>query len=121
MVSHQGMRTPEPWLMAAPEKPGEKGTPETILKERAEKPRMWKVLLHNDDYTTQEFVTWLLIEVFRKSRIEAVRLMLQIHTTGKGVGGVYTKEVAETRAALATDHARAAGFPLLVTTEPEST
>lgn len=109
-----------PTMMAIPEKPGEKGTPGTALKERVEKPRMWKVVLHNDDYTTQEFVTWLLMEVFRKTRVEAIRLMLLVHTTGKGVAGVYTKEVAETRASLATDHARAAGFPLLVTTEPES-
>lgn len=108
------------WTMAGTDRPEEKGAPGAQVKDRVEKPRMWKVLLHNDDYTTQEFVVWVLMEVFRKSRVEAVRVMLHVHTSGKGVAGVYTKEVAETRAAQATDRARAAGFPLLVTTEPES-
>jgi ATP-dependent Clp protease adaptor protein ClpS len=57
--------------------------------------------------------------VFRRSRVEATRVMLSVHKGGKGIAGVYTKEVAETRAAIAMDRARERGFPLLVTTEPE--
>lgn len=102
-----------------PDHSTEKGAPGTDVKERVEKPKMWRVLLFNDDYTTMEFVVEVLMEVFRKSMPEATRVMLTIHRSGKGVAGVYTKEVAETKASQATDRARAAGYPLLVTTEPE--
>lgn len=105
--------------MAAPEKPDEKTTPGADVKERVEKPRMFRVLLHNDDYTTMEFVVEVLMEVFRKSIVEATRVMLVVHRTGKGVAGVYTREIAEAKVAQAIDRARAAGFPLLATTEPE--
>lgn len=80
---------------------------------------MYKVLLHNDDFTTMEFVVEILTNVFRKSRVEATRIMLLIHNTGKGVAGVYTKEIAEAKADQATDRARSAGYPLLATIEPE--
>ncbi len=102
-----------------PDKPSERLAPGADVKERVEKPKMWRVLVHNDDYTTMEFVVEVLIEVFRKTAAEATRVMLTIHRSGKGVAGVYTKEVAETKASQATDRARAAGYPLLVTTEPE--
>jgi ATP-dependent Clp protease adaptor protein ClpS len=80
---------------------------------------MFKVLFHNDDYTTMEFVVEILMGVFRRTRVEATRIMLSVHRTGKGVAGVYTREVAETKAGLAMDRARERGYPLLVTTEPE--
>ena len=104
------------WL-AEKETPGEKG--DTATRARVEKPRMYKVLLHNDDYTTMEFVVEILIQVFHKTRVEATRIMLLVHQTGKGVAGVYTREVAESKTTQAIDHGRAAGFPLLATTEPE--
>jgi ATP-dependent Clp protease adaptor protein ClpS len=96
-----------------------RGAPGTDVKTRVETPRMYKVLFHNDDYTTMEFVVELLMTVFRRTRVEATRVMLAVHKGGKGVAGVYTKEVAETRATIAMDRAREHGFPLLVTTEPE--
>jgi ATP-dependent Clp protease adaptor protein ClpS len=96
-----------------------RGSPGTDVKERTEKPRMHKVLFHNDDYTTMEFVLEVLMAVFRRSRVEATRIMLTVHQGGKGVAGVYTREIAETKATATMDRARAAGFPLLVTTEPE--
>jgi ATP-dependent Clp protease adaptor protein ClpS len=80
---------------------------------------MYKVLLHNDDYTTMEFVLEVLMSIFRRSRVEATRIMLTVHEGGKGIAGVYTREIAETKATTTMDRARAAGFPLLVTTEPE--
>ena len=96
-----------------------KGAPGVDVKSRVEKPRMFKVLFHNDDYTTMEFVVEVLMGVFRRTRVESTRIMLSVHRTGKGVAGVYTREVAETKAGLAMDRARERGYPLLVTTEPE--
>ena len=84
-----------------------------------EKPRQHKVILHNDHYTTMEFVIEVLAGVFRRTRVEATRIMLSVHRSGKGVAGVYTREIAETKAQLAMDRARERGYPLLVTTEPE--
>jgi ATP-dependent Clp protease adaptor protein ClpS len=91
------------------------------VKERrkTKKPRMYKVLLHNDDYTTMEFVVWLLVEVFRRSNTEATAIMLHVHHKGVGVCGVYTKDIAETKVDQATRHAREQGMPLLITMEAE--
>ncbi len=104
------------------------GTPKegggTLTKPRAKgrlkPPSMWQVLLHNDDFTTQEFVVWVLRTVFHKPDAEAVRIMLDVHRQGKGVAGVYTKDVAETRVAQVKRLAEAQEFPLLCTLEPEA-
>jgi ATP-dependent Clp protease adaptor protein ClpS len=84
-----------------------------------ERPRLWRVLLHNDDYTTQDFVVWILETVFSRPRGEAVAIMLRVHQSGLGLAGVYTHDVADTKVkatkALAEEHE----FPLLVTMEPE--
>lgn len=89
-------------------------------KGRLKPPSMWKVILHNDDFTTQEFVVWVLRTVFRKPEPEAVRIMLDVHRQGKGVAGVYTRDVAETRVAQVQRLAEAQEFPLLCTAEPEA-
>lgn len=108
---------------AGPEKKDDDGNvriaPDLDVKTRLETPRMYKVLFHNDDYTTMEFVVEVLSVVFRRTRVEATRIMLSIHRSGRGVAGVYTREIAETKAQLAMDRARDRGYPLLVTTEPE--
>ncbi|MDP2312538.1 MAG: ATP-dependent Clp protease adaptor ClpS [Pseudomonadota bacterium] len=108
---------------AGPDKKDDDGgvriAPDLDVKTRIEKPRMYKVLFHNDDYTTMEFVVEVLTVVFRRTRVESTRIMLSVHRTGKGVAGVYTREIAETKAQLAMDRARDRGYPLLVTTEPE--
>ncbi len=107
---------------AGPEKKDDADTrlaPDVDVKTRLEKPRMFKVLFHNDDYTTMEFVVEVLIAVFRRTRVEAHRVMLTVHRNGKGIAGVYTREIAETKAELAMERARGRGYPLLVTTEPE--
>ncbi len=80
-------------------------------------PVRWKVLLHNDDYTTQEFVVWLLKTVFRKPETEATAIMLAVHRAGVGVAGLYTRDVAETRAERGRQLAEREGFPLLLTVE----
>ena len=100
------------------------GTREGVLTEtRSEhkiaRPRMWRVLLHNDDYTTQEFVVWVLETVFRKPRGEAFSIMLSVHQSGLGVAGIYTHDVAETKLKTTKDLAEQHEFPLLVTMDPE--
>ena len=88
-------------------------TDETIFADdEVTEPRKFKVLLHNDDYTTMEFVVKILREVFHKSEAEAMRIMLAVHQSGKGVCGVYTAEVAETKVTLVHNLARQAGYPL---------
>ena len=80
---------------------------------------MWRVLLHNDDYTTQEFVVWILESIFHKPRGEAFAIMMNVHRTGLGIAGVYTHDVAETKVKTAKQQAEDHEFPLLVTMEPE--
>lgn len=80
---------------------------------------MWRVLLHNDDYTTQEFVVWVLETVFRKPRGEAFAIMMSVHRSGMGIAGVYTYDVAETKLKTTKQMAEEQEFPLLVTMEPE--
>ena len=82
-------------------------------------PRRFKVIFHNDDYTTQEFVVFVLMRFFNKSETEAQHIMLTVHHKGAAVAGVYTKDVAETKAQQVMDIARENGMPLLLTTEPE--
>jgi ATP-dependent Clp protease adaptor protein ClpS len=92
---------------------------ETRSDERVEQPRLWRVLLHNDDYTTQEFVVWVLETVFQKPPADARAIMLHVHTAGIGVAGLYTKDVAETKQRDTRQLAEQHEFPLLVTVEPE--
>ena len=88
-------------------------------KQETKKPELFKVLLLNDDYTTMEFVVEILENVFNKSPAEAYRIMMAVHTQGKGLCGVYPHEVAETKVATVIDRAREQGFPLLAAMEPE--
>jgi ATP-dependent Clp protease adaptor protein ClpS len=91
----------------------------TEPKERVDKPRLYKVLLHNDNYTTMDFVVSVLRNVFNKSAVTAVQIMLAVHRQGVGVAGVYTYEIAEDKVAKVTERARASQFPLLCTLEEE--
>ncbi len=84
----------------------------TLLEDDVREPRRFKVLLHNDDYTTMEFVIAVLREVFRKTMQEATVIMLSVHEKGMGECGVYTAEVAETKVAIVHSRARKEGFPL---------
>ena len=81
--------------------------------------RRYKVIFHNDDYTTMEFVIEVLKRFFHKTDTEAVHIMLTVHKSGAAVAGVYTRDVAETKSTQVMDHARENGMPLLLTTEPE--
>jgi ATP-dependent Clp protease adaptor protein ClpS len=92
---------------------------ETRIDERLQHPRMWRVLLHNDDYTTQEFVVWVLEAVFQKPRAEAFSIMMNVHRSGLGLAGVFTHDVAQTKVRKTQQLAEEHEFPLLVTMEPE--
>lgn len=85
---------------------------------KTQEPAYYAVVLHNDHYTTMEFVVEVLERFFRKKEEEAQQIMLQIHNKGKGIAGLYHFEIAETKAAQVIDYARSKGFPLLCTTEP---
>jgi len=105
------------------EKPGvqrdrERGVA-TREKPKVERPPRFKVLLYNDDYTPMEFVVHLLENVFGKSPSEATALMLQIHRSGMGIGGVYVLEIAETKVAQVHRLAEERGYPLRAGSEPE--
>lgn len=91
----------------------------TESDERLEKPPLYRVLLHNDDFTTMEFVVHVLEEVFQKTDSEAVRIMLNVHNDGVGIAGVYTYEVAEMKVERVTQMAHAQEYPLLCTMEEE--
>lgn len=94
---------------------------EVIEKTRADVklPSLYKVLLHNDDYTTMDFVVQVLEAVFEKPPAEAHRIMMQVHTQGAGICGVFTYDVAETKVHQVHEMARARGFPLLATMREE--
>ena len=84
-----------------------------------QEPKLYKVYLLNDDYTTMDFVVEVLKEIFHKSEEEAVQIMLHIHNKGKGLCGVYTYEIAETKVDQVHRMARANGFPLKAIMEEE--
>ena len=90
---------------------------ESIVEDELSEPPMYKVLLHNDHYTTMEFVVEVLEKVFRKARAEATRIMLNVHNEGVGLCGIYTAEVAETKVEIVHTLAQKAGYPLKCTLE----
>jgi ATP-dependent Clp protease adaptor protein ClpS len=90
----------------------------TQSKKKTEKVRRWKVVLHNDDYTTMEFVVHVLMKFFHKSETEATHIMLSVHHMGSGVAGIYTRDVAETKVKEVHDYAKEQGMPLRLTAEP---
>jgi ATP-dependent Clp protease adaptor protein ClpS len=92
---------------------------ETRTEKKLQKPPLYKVLLHNDNYTTREFVVAVLREVFHRPETEAVQIMLHVHYNGVGVAGVYTYDVAETKIKTVEQLAQANEFPLRLSMEPE--
>jgi ATP-dependent Clp protease adaptor protein ClpS len=87
-------------------------------KEQKEKAAdLWNVVLHNDDYTTMEFVVEILEEIFGRSPAEAFRIMMNVHREGRGIAGSYPFEIAETKAESVIETAQVAGFPLRASVE----
>ena len=97
----------------------EDGDVQTRTKPKLKIPRKYKVLIHNDDYTTMEFVVWVLTSVFHHTSAGATRVMLHVHQTGIGVAGTYTRDVAETRVDQVLNLARENGHPLQCTMEKD--
>jgi ATP-dependent Clp protease adaptor protein ClpS len=84
---------------------------------KIKQPPLYQVVLLNDDYTPMEFVVDVLERFFRMDRMTATRVMLEVHTQGKGICGVFTYEIAETKVALVTSYARDHHHPLMCTLE----
>lgn len=96
---------------------------EIIFKEniriKAKKPKMYKVIFHNDDYTTMEFVIEVLVKVFSKNPAEASKIMYDVHKKGRGVAGIYSYDIAMTKISQVMDMSEESGFPLKLTMEEE--
>jgi ATP-dependent Clp protease adaptor protein ClpS len=101
-----------------PHEQGETGVV-TETKKELQRPPLYKVLLHNDDYTTQEFVVAILSSIFHHPRETAVQIMLHVHTRGIGVAGLYPFETAEAKVDEVHAQARKNDFPLKCSIEPE--
>ncbi len=93
--------------------------PKEKTARKVAKPPLYKVLLHNDDYTTMEFVVEVLRTIFHHDVERSTRIMLHVHQRGVGVAGTYPKDIAETKAEKVVSLARESGYPLLCTVEPE--
>ena len=81
-------------------------------------PRLFRVLLHNDDYTTMEFVVMVLMKIFRHSESKAMEIMLSVHQKGIGIAGTYAHDIAETKSAQVVEMAKEYDFPLRSSIEP---
>ena len=88
-------------------------------KQKIGRPKRYKVVFYNDDFTPMNLVTLILMEVFKKGEQEARSIMLKVHKGGKAIAGVYSKEIAETKIATTKMYARSAGYPLHAEAEPE--
>jgi len=97
--------------MSRPDREGGTGVVEKP-KHKTKRPRMFNVVLYNDDYTTMEFVVYVLETIFDKGPAEAYRVMMEVHTAGRGLCGSYPWEIAETKVATVHELARSEGFPL---------
>ena len=91
----------------------------TESETRLEKPKLYKVLLHNDDFTTMEFVVFILQQIFMRSDVEAFAIMLKVHNEGVGIAGIYSFEIANMKAEKAMNISKANEYPLLCTVEEE--
>jgi ATP-dependent Clp protease adaptor protein ClpS len=89
-----------------------KGELDTLEKQKVERPPLYEVLLHNDDYTTQEFVVYVLMKFFRHDAVTARKIMLHVHTRGVGVAGIFPFDIAETKAHQVVQFAREHEMPL---------
>jgi len=90
-------------------------------EQQEKKPPQYAVILHNDDYTTMEFVVEVLQRIFKKTVEQSMQVMLSVHKKGKGVAGIYSYEIAETKVVQTMDLAKRNGFPLKASFEPIET
>jgi len=92
----------------------------TLDRTQVERPRLYEVVLHNDDYTTQEFVVFVLMKFFQHDAATAHSIMMQVHTKGIGIAGVYPRDIAETKAAQVVRYARENEMPLRCSVQRQS-
>ena len=111
MISWRGMANSHEYNEA-------EGEGEVALDTEWSVPPEYAVVLHNDDYTTMDFVIEVLSKFFQRTQEEAVKIMLKVHQEGKGVAGVYSFEIAETKAMQVHEYAKSKGHPLKCTVEP---
>ena len=112
------MSDPKDPKKKSPDKDGGTGT-SILERSTLQRPPLWRVVMHNDDFTTQEFVVLVLVNFFRKDPTEAHHLMLKVHMHGKAIVAVYTRDIAETKVQQVEDFAREQGHPLMITLEPD--
>jgi ATP-dependent Clp protease adaptor protein ClpS len=105
--------------MAGKTDPREEGQVLTKKKPKLQQPRLYKVLLHNDDYTPMEFVVAVLQQIFHLDEVDATKIMLHVHNNGVGVAGVFTYEIAETKVQTVMAAAQTHEYPLQCSMEPE--
>ena len=98
--------------------PGNAGDVQEQVEEKVSEPPMFRVVLHNDDYTTMEFVVEVLTVIFHLPIVDSTRIMLDVHQKGRGVVGTYTYDIANTKVNIVRDMARRREFPLRCTIEP---
>ena len=99
-------------MAMTPEGPGGLAAPDVGTEQEIREPKMYRVILHNDDYTTMDFVVEILISIFHKPAADATRIMIDVHKKGKGVCGVYPYDIAATRILRVHQLARKREFPL---------
>ncbi len=87
------------------------------VKSKVKLPKQYSVIMFNDDYTTMEFVIDVLTNIFNKSAVEAEKIMLDVHKKGQGIAGVYTYDIAMTKAGVAMSMAKSEGFPFKLSVE----
>ena len=105
--------------MSDPRDPRKQGEVDVEERQKTAVPKRYRVIFHNDDYTTMEYVVEVLRRFFHKSETEALHIMLTVHKKGRAVAAIYPRDVAETKVAEVMRDARENGHPLLVTAEPE--
>lgn len=97
---------------------------DTTVKDRSEirtqPPKMYAVIMHNDDFTPMEFVVEMLVKYFGKSTEDAVRVMYEVHRSDKGIAGVYTREIAETKVSQVLEESKLGGYPFKLSFEPQA-
>lgn len=118
--SIEGRATPHRYTRTMP-KSNHKHQSDTLVQERVrtQKPKMYRVILLNDDFTTMEFVVHVLETIFLKNPSEAMQIMLHVHKAGKGVAGIFSKQIAEAKIDQVHQQARNEGFPLRCVMEEE--
>jgi ATP-dependent Clp protease adaptor protein ClpS len=109
---------PDSRIMTKPNRHHQSDTA-TLKKVRVKPPKMYRVLLLNDDFTTMEFVVYILETIFQKSPLEATQIMLQVHKSGRGVAGIFSKQIAEAKIENVHAQAKREGFPLKCVMEEE--